>query len=208
MVSSLHWRGQRLAPAWAWLGTGTVVAPIGMVWPTWYRGWNWLGVTGTGTTNGMAPIVRTWLSPVGFNPDHGQEMSVARKWSSGKTVWWGVYWHWLDILLVFCVFVKKCKKFTSAKTDVKKMSSSKQQAAASSKQQAASSSKQQAAASSWQRSAYERQKQRKNAKNAIHKQQHAKNKKSQKTVQKRFTTQNAKKQQNAKKNSKIRWIFL
>ena len=43
MVSRLHWRGQRLAPAWVWLGTGTVVAPIGMVWanraPWWDRVW-------------------------------------------------------------------------------------------------------------------------------------------------------------------------
>ena len=116
MVSRLNRRGQRLAPAWVWLGTGTVVAPIGMVWPTGHQGGNWFGVTGTGATNGMVPIVRTWLSPVRFNPDHGQEMSVARKWSSGKTVWRGVYWHWLDILLVLCIFVKKCKKFTNEKT--------------------------------------------------------------------------------------------
>ena len=27
----------------------------------------------------MAPIVRTWLSPVGFNPDHGQEISVGEE---------------------------------------------------------------------------------------------------------------------------------
>ena len=87
MVSRLNRRGQRPAPAWAWLGTGTVVAPIGMVWPTWHRGGTWCGVTGTVATNGMVPIVRTWLSPVGFNPDHGQEMSVARKWSGGKIVW-------------------------------------------------------------------------------------------------------------------------
>ena len=43
MVSRLHWRGQRRAPAWAWPGTGTVVAPIGMVGPNlaprWDRVW-------------------------------------------------------------------------------------------------------------------------------------------------------------------------
>ena len=76
MVASLRGRGQRLAPAWAWLGTDTVVAPIGTVWPNqapWWdlawRGQHW-------DRNGMVPTVWTWRAPVGFNPDHGQEMSV------------------------------------------------------------------------------------------------------------------------------------
>ena len=40
MVSRLRGRGQRLAPAWVWPGTGTVVAPIGTVWPNLAPRWD------------------------------------------------------------------------------------------------------------------------------------------------------------------------
>ena len=57
------------------VGATVPAPPIGRVWPTWHQGGNWFGVANI-AHNGMVPIVRTWLAPVGFDPDHGQEMSM------------------------------------------------------------------------------------------------------------------------------------
>ena len=106
MVSSLRRRGQCLAPAWAWPGTGTVVAPIGMVWPTWHRGGTRLGVASIGTETVWCRLSGLGWHRLGLTPTTG------RKWAwrgSGRVaklcgeVCMGIGW----ISYLFCVYLWK-----------------------------------------------------------------------------------------------------